>query len=171
MPAEIPNGQMKFVNTTKGFQSMVSYTCDPGFVAVGRTMLMCDVDERWNGPPPRCDPVFCDEPSSIRNGGFSLSTNSTVVGTVASYYCTSPRHVLVGVPKLTCRKDGAWDAPTPECRPRNDQQPPPLDTAGIGAPQPSDQIPLPSNNRPGFPRNPLLGRPIRKNRIPITAGK
>ena len=68
---------------------------------------------RWNGPPPRCDPLFCEEPASIRNGGFSLSTNSMVVGTVASYYCTTPRHVLVGVPKLTCLKEGTWDAPFP----------------------------------------------------------
>merc|ERR1719461_1721933 len=116
MPAEIPNAQMYFVNGTRGFQSLVSYQCDPGFVPVGRTTLMCDVDERWNGPPPRCDPVFCEEPQSIRNGAFSLSTNSTVVGTIVTYYCTSPRYVLVGVPKLQCLKDGTYDAPTPECR-------------------------------------------------------
>ena len=64
----------------------------------------------------RCDPVFCPEPASIRNGGFSLSSNSTVFGTVASYYCTTNRHVLFGVPKLNCLKDGTWDAAVPECR-------------------------------------------------------
>jgi hypothetical protein len=133
---------------------------------------MCDVDERWNGPPPRCDPIFCDEPATIRNGGFSLSTNSTVVGTLAAYYCTSPRHVLVGVPKLTCRKDGSWDAPFPECRSREVKP-------GL---RPQDQVPLPSLNRPGQPfdrESPILGRrPIRKNSIPlrpqqgkITSGK
>ena len=116
MPAEIPNAQMYFVNATRGFQSLVSYQCDPGYQAVGRTTLMCDVDERWNGPPPRCDPVFCEEPQSIRNGAFSLSTNSTVVGTIVTYYCTSARYVLVGVPKMQCLKDGTYDAPTPECR-------------------------------------------------------
>lgn len=21
----------------------------------GRAMLTCDIDERWNGPPPRCE--------------------------------------------------------------------------------------------------------------------
>ena len=83
---------------------------------VGRSELMCDIDEKWNGPPPRCEPVYCEEPPQIRHGGFSLSTNSTRFGTVASYYCTSSRHKLVGNPKLLCRPDGSWDAEAPTCR-------------------------------------------------------
>ena len=151
LPADIPNAQLFFVNATRGFQSLVQYQCDPGFRAVGRSTLMCDVDERWNGPPPRCDPIYCEEPASIRNGGFSLSTNSTVVGTVASYYCTSPRHVLVGVPKLTCRIDGSWDATLPECRLRDPE---------IGAPA---LVP----NRPQKPIDGVIRRPVRKRPVPI----
>ena len=151
LPADIPNAQLFFVNATRGFQSLVQYQCDPGFRAVGRSTLMCDVDERWNGPPPRCDPIYCEEPASIRNGGFSLSTNSTVVGTVASYYCTSPRHVLVGVPKLTCRIDGSWDAALPECRLRDPE---------IGAPA---LVP----NRPQKPIDGVIRRPVRKRPVPI----
>ena len=44
-----------------------------------------------------------------------MSTNSTAFGTVATYYCTSAKHKLVGKPKLTCLPDGSWDAPVPEC--------------------------------------------------------
>lgn len=22
---------------------------------IGRAMLTCDIDERWNGPPPKCE--------------------------------------------------------------------------------------------------------------------
>lgn len=25
---------------------------------IGRAQLACDIDERWNGPPPRCDRKF-----------------------------------------------------------------------------------------------------------------
>ena len=125
IPADIPNGRFIFVNGTRRFKSFVQYDCEPGYVAVGRTDLMCDVDERWNGPPPRCDPVYCEEPTPIRHGGFSLSTNSTVFGTVAAYYCTSPRHMLMGAPKLTCLADGSWDAPTPVCKPRDRKSPVP----------------------------------------------
>ena len=94
MPAEVEFSEMTFVNATssnneiqdkpspRGFQSFVRYDCDPGYIAVGRSILMCDVDERWNGPPPRCEPVYCPEPPSIRDGGMSLSTNSTAFQTV-----------------------------------------------------------------------------------------
>ena len=66
MPADIPNGQLIFVNGTRQFKSIIKYTCDAGHVLVGRSELTCDVDQRWNGPPPRCEPVYCDEPQQIR---------------------------------------------------------------------------------------------------------
>ena len=66
MPADIPNGQLIFVNETRQFKSIIKYTCDQGHVLVGRSELTCDVDQRWNGPPPRCEPVYCDEPKQIR---------------------------------------------------------------------------------------------------------
>lgn len=146
LPAEIPNAKLIFVNGTRGFKSLINYQCNPGYVASGRTVLMCDVDERWNGPPPRCDPVYCPEPASLRNGGFSLSTNSTKVGTVATYYCTSPRFVLTGVPKLNCLKDGTWDGETPKCRLRDEP-------AGPG-------------RFPNIDRETLLRRPILKEKLP-----
>ena len=93
MPAEVEHSKMTFVNATspsnseglsnpRGFKSFVRYECAPGYVAVGRSLLMCDVDERWNGPPPKCEPVYCPEPPAIRQGGMSLSTNSTAYQTV-----------------------------------------------------------------------------------------
>jgi len=116
MPADILNGRLGFVNGTRHFKSVISYTCYPGYVLVGRSELMCDVDQRWNGPPPRCEPVYCNEPKQIRYGGFSLSTNSTRFGTVVTYYCSSSRHELVGPKKITCLKDGSYNAPSPVCR-------------------------------------------------------
>ena len=116
MPADIPQGRLTFLNGTRQFKSVISYECETGHVLVGRSDLMCDVDQRWNGPPPRCEPVYCQEPGQIRYGGFSLSTNSTVFGTVVTYYCTSSRHELVGPRKITCLKDGSYNADPPSCR-------------------------------------------------------
>ena len=116
MPADIVNGRLEFINGTRQFKSIIKYHCNPGYVLVGRNELMCDVDQRWNGPPPRCEPIYCDEPQQIRYGGFSLSTNSTRFGTVVTYYCTSPRHELVGPKKITCLKDGSYNTGPPVCR-------------------------------------------------------
>lgn len=37
--------------------SRVIYSCDVGYELIGRAQLMCDIDERWNGPPPRCEGI------------------------------------------------------------------------------------------------------------------
>ena len=55
MPAEIRHGRYTLVNSTRGYLSMVVYECEQDFVMVGRNELICDVDERWSGPPPRCE--------------------------------------------------------------------------------------------------------------------
>lgn len=155
-PADVENAVLSSINGTRQFKSMIKYECDPGYVMVGRPELMCDVDEKWNGPPPRCEPVYCEEPLSIRNGGFSLSTNSTRFGTVASYYCTSSRHELVGSPKLVCQPDGGWNARPPRCEPiMVKPRPPKL------APNPPEiDVPLPPPDT-NFPRNrrPFMKKP------------
>ena len=54
-PARIPNGSYKLINETRHYLSMVSYSCNEGYQLIGRGDLICDVDGRWNGPPPRCE--------------------------------------------------------------------------------------------------------------------
>jgi hypothetical protein len=56
-PAEIPNGQYQLLNGTVGYMSRVIYSCDQGYELIGRAHLTCDIDERWNGPPPRCEGI------------------------------------------------------------------------------------------------------------------
>lgn len=57
-PASIDQGSYELLNGTLHYLSTVQYTCDEGHVLVGRGSLNCDVDEKWNGPPPRCDREF-----------------------------------------------------------------------------------------------------------------
>lgn len=54
-PADVPNGGYQLVNGSIGYLSHVVYTCEEGYEVVGRAQLTCDIDERWNGPPPRCE--------------------------------------------------------------------------------------------------------------------
>jgi len=120
MPADIPNGKLAFINGTREFESSIKYSCNPGYILVGKDSLMCDVDQRWNGPPPRCEPVYCAEPAAPRYGGYTLSTNSTRFGTVATFYCTNPTYKLIGPKKITCLKDGTFNAESPKCAPASE---------------------------------------------------
>lgn len=52
--APIRHGSYEFVNDTRHYLSMVRYICDPGYVMVGRYELICEIDGRWDGPPPKC---------------------------------------------------------------------------------------------------------------------
>lgn len=60
-PAEIPNGDYRLVNGTVNYLSQVVYTCNEGFQLQGRAELTCDLDERWDGPPPKCVGKWHDE--------------------------------------------------------------------------------------------------------------
>ncbi|XP_046451387.1 uncharacterized protein LOC124199567 isoform X1 [Daphnia pulex] len=116
MPARIPNGGYLLVNDTRHYLSMTSYSCNDGYQLIGRGDLVCDIDGRWNGPPPRCEPVYCLEPPIINNGGFRLSTNSTVAGTVVEYYCLSnSRYRMSGPSRIVCQSDGHYDRDPPVC--------------------------------------------------------
>jgi hypothetical protein len=53
-PADIANGDYKLLNDSVGYMSQVLYSCDEGYKLQGRAQLTCDLDERWDGPPPRC---------------------------------------------------------------------------------------------------------------------
>lgn len=82
---------------------------------VGRAHLICDVDERWNGPPPRCEPVLCPSPPLIANGIVRLSSNTTVFGTVGEYFCDDG-YELVGESSIVCSVSGFWEGQPGFCR-------------------------------------------------------
>ncbi|MPC22900.1 Fucolectin-5 [Portunus trituberculatus] len=54
LPAPIRHGSYSLINGTRYYLSQVKYECDPGYTTIGRAELVCDLDERWNGPPPLC---------------------------------------------------------------------------------------------------------------------
>lgn len=59
-PAEISNGIYKLINNTVNYLSQVQYSCAEGFKMNGRDRLICDLDERWDGPPPKCTGNICN---------------------------------------------------------------------------------------------------------------
>ncbi|XP_053624020.1 CUB and sushi domain-containing protein 3 isoform X2 [Plodia interpunctella] len=113
-PAEIAHGSYALLNGSVSYLSHVQYSCEPGYEMVGRARLVCDIDERWNGPPPRCDVVQCEEPPQIANGRVSIPQNSSVFGAVAEYACARG-FKLQGAKRTTCLAAGVWDKPAPHC--------------------------------------------------------
>lgn len=83
---------------------------------VGRARLTCDIDERWNGPPPRCEPILCQNPPRIPHGRFTQTNNITIAGTVVEYSCESRRYKLVGAKRIVCLPIGQYDKPPPACK-------------------------------------------------------
>ncbi|XP_039763399.1 CUB and sushi domain-containing protein 3 isoform X2 [Pararge aegeria] len=115
-PAEIAHGSFKLINVSVSYLSHVQYECDSGYEMVGRSRLVCDIDERWNGPPPRCDVVQCEKPPVISNGRLAILSNASVFGAFAEYAC-SQGYQLHGARKIKCLATGLWDKPAPHCYP------------------------------------------------------
>ncbi|XP_065160832.1 uncharacterized protein [Atheta coriaria] len=114
-PADITNGEYHLVNDSVGYLSRVIYSCDEGYEMVGRAQLACDIDERWNGPPPHCESVRCSPPGDIANGGFTVSNKELIFGTIVEYSCKNG-YKMVGSRTLTCLANGQYDVVPPVCQ-------------------------------------------------------
>lgn len=111
----IPNGSYDLINGSVGYLSTVIYKCNEGFEMIGRAMLTCDIDERWNGPPPRCEPIECDELPGVFENARIVSVNGTVeYGAKAEIVC--PNGFKPDGPRyISCLSTGQWSAPLLPC--------------------------------------------------------
>ncbi|XP_015116058.1 uncharacterized protein LOC107040475 [Diachasma alloeum] len=125
-PASIKHGEYTLINNTVMFLSQVLYSCEDGYEMTGRARLTCDIDERWNGPPPRCEPIRCDPPPTVSHSTIQLdeidveenlvkSTNrSLLVGSVVIYTCEKG-YKLTGHRQILCLPTGLYDHAAPTC--------------------------------------------------------
>ncbi|XP_030382318.1 uncharacterized protein LOC115629867 isoform X1 [Scaptodrosophila lebanonensis] len=142
LPASIAHGSYALLNNTVGYLSLVKYSCDEGFEMIGRALLTCDFDERWNGPPPRCDIVECDTlPGNYYNTIIS-APNGTYYGSKADITCP-PGYRMEGPQILTCLASGQWSSALPRCI---KLEPPTLAVAP--SPTPTVRLPASTPYRP-----------------------
>lgn len=155
-PANIKHGGYTLINNTVNYLSQVLYTCEEGFemtgnvsrctmkilllyndywltiVSVtGRARLTCDIDERWNGPPPRCEPIRCDPPATVAHSQIQIdeidiedvttqklakneTNRSLFVGSIVTYTCDKG-YRLTGNRQLLCLPSGSYDRTPPTC--------------------------------------------------------
>lgn len=159
-PAEIHHGSYALMNGSVSYLSHVQYSCEAGYEMAGRSRLVCDIDERWNGPPPRCDVVQCEDPPQISNGQVSMSHNASVFGSVAEYEC-SEGFVLQGPRRIACLASGLWDKSPPLCQP--EERPTTTTTTTTAPPPPPPSTTFSPPRLP--PTTPRLVLPSRRTTI------
>lgn len=114
LPASIPHGTYDLINGTVGYLSTVMYRCSDGFEMLGRALLTCDIDERWNGPPPRCEVIECDSlPTDFANGKI-IAPNGTFFGSKAEVICDKD-YTIEGSSSILCSGIGQWSEPLARC--------------------------------------------------------
>lgn len=130
-PASISHGGYTLINNTVSYLSQVLYSCEDGYEMTGRARLTCDIDERWNGPPPRCEPILCDPPAAIAHGHIKINAidknesvqvlfprnnynRSLPVNSVVIYTCETG-YRLAGSQQITCLNTGLYDRVAPTC--------------------------------------------------------
>lgn len=115
LPASIVHGSYDLVNGSVGYLSTVIYKCHEGYEMIGRAMLTCDIDERWNGPPPRCEPIECEELPEVHENARIVAINGTTeYGAKAEVVC-APGYKPDGPRFISCLSTGQWSAPLSPC--------------------------------------------------------
>ncbi|CAL7935880.1 unnamed protein product [Xylocopa violacea] len=143
-PANIKHGGYTLINNTVTYMSQVLYSCDEGYEMTGRARLTCDFDERWNGPPPRCEPILCDPPTPVLHSYIQIDeidetetmpskasfNRSLLVGSIVTYTCEKG-YRLSGFRQILCLPTGLYDHVAPTCteEPRTTVTAPPRITA------------------------------------------
>uniref|UniRef100_A0A671UN51 Sushi, von Willebrand factor type A, EGF and pentraxin domain-containing protein 1 n=1 Tax=Sparus aurata TaxID=8175 RepID=A0A671UN51_SPAAU len=111
-PGAIANG------TTHGvahvYPEVLHYECSPGFVLKGSDTITCQVDGKWSGQKPFCDPVYCGPPK--------VPNDITFKGEVYSYnneieLICQPGFLIKGKSVSVCQADGTWSHESPTCVP------------------------------------------------------
>lgn len=82
---------------------------------IGRAMLSCDIDERWNGPPPRCEPIECNElPAEYENAEIITINGTVEYGSKVEIVC--PIGFKPDGPRfISCLSTGQWSSPLTAC--------------------------------------------------------
>nr|XP_015204236.1 PREDICTED: CUB and sushi domain-containing protein 2 isoform X1 [Lepisosteus oculatus] len=102
-----PSGPHRF-----SFQTIVTYSCSPGYYLLGTSALACQGDGTWDRSLPKCLLVLCDRPSIPPYA--QISGDRRTVGSVVRYSCMGHR-ALIGNSTRMCQLDGHWSGSLPHC--------------------------------------------------------
>ncbi|XP_034713741.1 sushi domain-containing protein 4-like isoform X1 [Etheostoma cragini] len=114
-PSTVQHGSTNLTETNRSsfpVGTVLEYSCDPGYLPDGPSILTCTALGHWSSDPPRCiRSDVCQPPFQPDNGGFTCHPapcQRLSHGTVIEYFCDEG-YVLKGDYKyLTCQY-GEWD--------------------------------------------------------------
>ncbi|KAE8289808.1 Sushi domain-containing protein 4 Precursor [Larimichthys crocea] len=115
-PSTVQHGSTNLTETNRSsfpVGTVLEYSCDPGYLPDGPSILTCSTLGHWSSEPPRCiRSDVCQPPYEPENGGYSCHPSTCgrlSHGTVIEYFCDEG-YILKGDYKyLTCQY-GEWDS-------------------------------------------------------------
>ncbi|KAJ8376191.1 hypothetical protein SKAU_G00067710 [Synaphobranchus kaupii] len=118
LPEDISNGYYNIVNGTDFvFGTVIKYTCNEGYMLVGRPDTRLCLSEGWSDRVPSCEVVKCwaeikDDSMIVSGLGDDSSVN---YGHVLHFKCASSVQTLKGEPEVACLSNGKWSSSFPKC--------------------------------------------------------
>ncbi|KAK2826178.1 hypothetical protein Q5P01_020392 [Channa striata] len=120
-PSLVQHGSTNLTDTNSSLfpvGTVLEYSCDPGYLPAGPSILTCTTLGRWSSETPRCiRSDGCTRPSMVNHASTNLTdTNRSLfsVGTALQYSC-DPGYLLDGPSILTCNTEGHWSSEPPRC--------------------------------------------------------
>eukprot|EP00062_Callorhinchus_milii_P004728 gi/632943404/ref/XP_007886930.1/ PREDICTED: beta-2-glycoprotein 1 [Callorhinchus milii] len=90
------------------------YSCNVGYMGIGRNRIVCPKNARWNKPGIKCEPKPCPIPQVLENG-MMHSTEFKFGKTV--YYSCNEGYILRGKNSSYCQSDTMWSDLQRSCEP------------------------------------------------------
>uniref|UniRef100_H0XZP6 Complement receptor type 2 n=1 Tax=Otolemur garnettii TaxID=30611 RepID=H0XZP6_OTOGA len=128
-PPEILNGQKEDKHGVFRFDpgTSIKYSCDLGYVLVGKESIHCSPDGEWTPSAPQCK----DEESACNKIGVQLVPYEllyrprTKMVLNVTFKCNNG-FTLKGSSKIRCKANNTWDPEIPVCEKVIHCQPPPV---------------------------------------------
>ncbi|NXC31521.1 C4BPA protein, partial [Campylorhamphus procurvoides] len=116
-PPDVKHGNVTGNNQTFPFETVVTFTCDPGHVAIKPTAkcVASGNGVQWDPAPPYCSIRPCPMPPGITNGNHNGQGKAEFTMGMSVTYTCNPGYYLVGNAAVFCRASGNWSQPSPRC--------------------------------------------------------
>lgn len=118
-PSMVQHGSTNLTDTNGSLFSVgevLQYSCDPGFLPAGPSILTCTTLGHWSSEPPRCiRSDVCQPPYQPESGGYTCHPSPCgrlFHGAMIQYYCDEG-YVLKGDYKFRTCQYGKWDNEMP----------------------------------------------------------